>query len=94
MSHKFSEFFLPKLKKKETKENVFYVVAFDLTGIQTCLASQNEHQYPSFVLAKKWPEKIVKLPNSKVVTFEYELTICMCILYLDIYVSFPYYINI
>ena len=26
-------------------------------------------------LAEKWPEMIVKLPNAKVVTFEYEQTI-------------------
>ena len=33
----------------ETKNNVFYVVAFDVIRIQTPLTPQNEHQYPSFV---------------------------------------------
>ena len=49
MSHKFSEFFLPKLKKNGNRKNVFYVVFFGLIGIQTHLAHQNEHQNLSFV---------------------------------------------
>ena len=49
MSHKFSEFFLPKLKKKWKQKKVFYVVAFDPIRIQTCLTPQNDHQYLSFV---------------------------------------------
>ena len=47
MSHRFSEFFLPKLK--ETKINVFYVAAFDPIRIQTRLAPQNDRQHLSFV---------------------------------------------
>ena len=31
--YKFSEFFLPKLKKNGNQKNVFYVVAFDLFRI-------------------------------------------------------------
>ena len=49
MSQKFSEFFLPKLKKKCKPKKVFHVVAFDLFRIQTGLAPQNEHQNLSFV---------------------------------------------
>ena len=53
---------------------------FDLVKIQTILAPQNEHQHLSFeknihVDGKKLSEMIVKLPNAKVVTFEYEQTI-------------------
>ena len=43
MSHKFSEFFLPKLKKICKPKKVFHVIAFDLIRIQTGLAPQNEH---------------------------------------------------
>ena len=49
MSHKFSEFFLPRLKKNWKPKKCFYVVAFDLIRIQTCLAPQNKHQHLSFV---------------------------------------------
>ena len=49
MSHKFSGFFLPKLKKIEQEKIVFYVIAFDPIEIQTRLAPQNDHQYLSFV---------------------------------------------
>ena len=49
MSNKFSEFFLPKLKKMETEKFVFYVVAFDPIKTWTCLAPQNDHQHLSFV---------------------------------------------
>ena len=49
MSHKFSEIFLPELKKTWKQKKVFHVVAFDLIRIQTCLAPQNEHQNLSFV---------------------------------------------
>ena len=49
MNNKFSEIFLPKLKKNmETKKKI-YVVAFDLIRIQTGLAPQNEHQNLSFL---------------------------------------------
>ena len=33
MIHKFSEFFLPKLKKMETKKYVIHVVTFDTIEI-------------------------------------------------------------
>ena len=49
MSHKFSGFFLPKLKKMETEKFVFNAVAFDPIKIWTCLALQNGHQHLSFV---------------------------------------------
>ena len=49
MSHKFSEFFLPKLKINGNKKMFFYVIAIDLIRIQTHLAPQNEHQFLSFV---------------------------------------------
>ena len=49
ISHKFSAFFLPKLKKMETEKLGFYVVAFDLIKIQTPLAPQNDRQDFSFV---------------------------------------------
>ena len=49
MSHKFLGFFLPKLKKMDTEEFLFYVVAYDPIEIQTCLAPQNDNQHPSFV---------------------------------------------
>ena len=40
MDHRFSGFFLPKLKKIETEKFVFCAVAFDPIKIQTCLAPQ------------------------------------------------------
>ena len=47
--HKFSGFFLLKLKKIETEKYVIYVVAFDPIVIQTSLEPQNDHQYLNFV---------------------------------------------
>ena len=49
ISHRFSGFFLPKLKKMETEKFVFNAVAFDPIKIWTCLAPQNGHQHLSFV---------------------------------------------
>ena len=49
MSHKFSEFFLPKSLKKWKPNKCFYVVAFDPIRIRTRLTPQNEHQHLSFV---------------------------------------------
>ena len=50
MSQKFSGFFLPKLKKKNQKsKTVFYIEAFDMIEVQTCLAPQNDHRNLSFV---------------------------------------------
>ena len=49
MSHKFSGFFLPKLKKKKKSKIVFYIIAFDPIEIQTCLVPQNDRQHLSFV---------------------------------------------
>ena len=42
---KFSYFFLPKF----SKQIVIYVVSFDPTKIQTCLAPQNDYQHLNFV---------------------------------------------
>ena len=75
MSHQFSGFFLPKLKKMETEKFVFNAVAFDPIKIWTCLAPQNGRQHLSFLkdiynVGKKLPEMVVKWPNSKVVSFE------------------------
>ena len=69
MSHKFSEFFLPKLKKKRKKKG-FYVVAFDPIRIQTCLTPQNDHQNLSFVkdihaVAKKMTRNDRKIAKCK-----------------------------
>ena len=49
MSHKFSEFFLPKLKKNMETKKSFHVVALDVIRIQTGFAPQNGHQNLSFV---------------------------------------------
>ena len=50
MSHKFSDFFFPKLKKNIWKpKKVIHVVAYNLIKIQTGLAPQSEHQNLSFV---------------------------------------------
>ena len=49
MSQKFSEIFLPKLKKLETGKFVFCLVAFDLIELLTHLAPQNDPQHLSFV---------------------------------------------
>ena len=49
MYHKFSGFFLPKLKKIETEKFVFYVVAFEPIEIQTRLAPQDDRQHLRFV---------------------------------------------
>ena len=49
MIHKFSEFFLPKLKKMETEKYVIHVVTFDTIEIYTSLAPQNDHQNLNFV---------------------------------------------
>ena len=70
MSHKFSEFFLPQLKKIWKPKKGFHVVAFDLIIIQTRLAPQNEHQNLSFVkdihvVSKRMAEMIIKLPKCK-----------------------------
>ena len=70
MSHKFSEFFLPKLKKMEAKRIFFYVVFFGLIGILTHLAHQNEHQNLSFmkdihVVGKKMTRNDHKIAKCK-----------------------------
>ena len=70
MSHKFSEFFLPKLKKNGNQKNVFYVVAFDLIIIQTHFALQNKHQHLSFekyihVVGKKMTRNDRKIDKCK-----------------------------
>ena len=44
MSQKFSEIFLPKLKKLEKGKFVFCLVAFDLIELLTHLAPQNNLQ--------------------------------------------------
>ena len=66
MFHKFSELFLPKWKKMETKKKL-YVVAFDPIKILTLKAPQNDRLNLSFVkdfyvVAKKWPEMVIKWP--------------------------------
>ena len=48
MSHKFSGFFLSKLKKTKLENFVFYIAAFDPIE-KTPLAPQNDHQHLSFV---------------------------------------------
>ena len=70
MSHKFSEFFLLKLKKKWKPKNVFYAVAFDLIKIWTHLAPQNEHQNLNFmkdthVVGKKMTRNDRKIAKCK-----------------------------
>ena len=49
MSHKFSGFFLTKLKKTRLVKFVSYIVAFDSIEIQTHLDPQNDHQNLIFV---------------------------------------------
>ena len=51
MSCKFPVFFLTKLKKKETKTFVVYVIAFDPIKILTWWVLQNDRQNLSFVKA-------------------------------------------
>ena len=60
---------------------MIYVINFDPIGIYTCLALQNDRQNQDFVkeicvVGKKWPEMVVKWPNTKVVSFFYEQTLC------------------
>ena len=49
MSHKFSLFFLTKLKKMKTEKFVYYLVAFDPIKLYMRLGPQNYHQYLNFV---------------------------------------------
>ena len=49
MSQKFSEIFLPNLKKLELGNFVFYLVIFDLIELLTHLTPQNDPQHLSFV---------------------------------------------
>ena len=49
MRQKFSEIFLPKLKKLEIGNFVFYLVAFDLIELLMHLTPQNDPQHLSFV---------------------------------------------
>ena len=49
LSHKFSGFFLPKLKKEETEKFWIYFLTFDPIQIKTSLAPQNDNQHLSFV---------------------------------------------
>ena len=48
MSHKFSVFFFPKLKKMETGKIVFCLVPFDPIEFLMHLALQNDPQHLSF----------------------------------------------
>ena len=49
MSHRFFEFFRPKLKKVKTEKfAVMLAVSFDSIKIQPCLAPQNDSQQLSF----------------------------------------------
>ena len=81
MSHKFSEFFLPKLKKNGNQKNVFFCCSFWSNYNLDTFSTSKWTSPPKFCeryscsWQKKWPEMIVKLPNAKVVTFEYERTI-------------------
>ena len=74
LSHKFSGFFLPKLKIEETEKFWIYVVIFDPIQIQTSLASQNDSQHLSFVkdsyiVPKKLAELVIKWQTHTAVTF-------------------------
>ena len=80
MSQKFSEIFLPKLKKLETGKFVFCLVAFDLIELLKHLASQNDPQNLSFVkdknaVGKKMTRNYRKMAKHKVVFFELTQTI-------------------
>ncbi len=53
---------------------MIHVIDFDQIGILTCLAPQNDHQNLHFVkdiyvVGKKWPETVVNLSNTKIVSF-------------------------
>ena len=83
MSHKFSGFFLPKLKKESKSKIVFYIVAFDPIEIQTRLAPQKDHQHLNFlkdnyVVGKKMNSNGFKIAKVKGCLFyiemEYSLT--------------------
>ena len=78
ISHRFSGFFLPKLKKMETEKFVFNAVGFDSIKIWTCLAPQNDRQHLSFVKDYNvvGEKRVLKWQNSKVVSFESNMSIC------------------
>ena len=81
MSHKFSDFFLHKLKKNGPKKNVFLCCIFWSDWNLDTFSTSKWTSKPKFCerypcsWQKKWPEMTVKLPNAKVVTFECEQTI-------------------
>ena len=69
MSHKFSFFFLTKLKKWKQNQIVIYVIVFDLIEISIDWAHQNDCQNLSFVkytgaVVEKMTRNSFKMPNS------------------------------
>ena len=69
MSHKFSFFFLTKLKNGNKNKIVIYAIAFDLIEIYTDWALQNDRQNLSFVkyigvVGEKMTRNSLKMPNS------------------------------